>query len=77
MCNLLHKFLVTKVNILNLSHDDNEMSAAREIFPTIEHTSGESGENLKYYGMRFDHGSWNFDFYMITHSQLIADDHRR
>ena len=35
------------------------------------------GENPKYYGMRFDRRSQNFDFHMIAQWQLIAGDRRR
>jgi len=35
------------------------------------------GRNSKYYGIRLDRRSQNFDFHMIARSQLIADDRRR
>ena len=44
MCNFLHKFFITNINMFNLSHDDNEMSVAADTVPTIELTSVESWE---------------------------------
>ena len=82
LCNFLHKFLFTNVNMFNLSHDGNEMSVASETVPTMEHTSVESWEKTQNIMgcVLIAAGSQNFGFHMIAQSRLIAgiaDDHRQ
>ena len=60
--------------MLNLSHDDNETSAATEIVPTIEHTSVESKERIQNIMGCVSIADRRTCFHMIAQSQLIAGD---
>ena len=83
-CNFLHKFLVTSLNMFNLSDDDNEISVATETVPTIKHTSVESWErtlNIMGCVSIADRRLW-FPYGRTTTihrrgSQMIADDCRK